>query len=133
MNLQIFNYFDLLNYIIIFYIFFIAGNHCFFLFYLFSFQLLIKQLNLSINAIFQISFFLKNKSLKKSYKLTRSLCNNGINFMKKNPNLNLCGGERPGSQYLCICWAKGPIRGRTPSRLGKAEDKGNGLPLRVTL
>ena len=34
--------------------------------------------------------FLKNKSLKKSYKLTRSLCHNGINFMK-NPNLNpLC-------------------------------------------
>ena len=44
-----------------------------------------------------------------------------------------CGGERPGSPYLCISWAKGPIRGRTPSRPGKAEDKGNGLPLRVTL
>ena len=37
------------------------------------------------------------------------------------------------SPYLCICWAKGPVRGRTPHRPGKAEDNGNGLPLRATL
>jgi len=44
-----------------------------------------------------------------------------------------CGGERPRSPYLCICWAKGPVRGRTPPWPSKVEDKGNGLPLRVTL
>ena len=44
-----------------------------------------------------------------------------------------CGGERPGSPYLCICWAKGLVWGRTPPRPDKVEDKGNGLPLRATL
>jgi len=32
-----------------------------------------------------------------------------------------------------MCWARGPVQRRTPSRLGKAEDKGDGLSLRVTL
>ena len=44
-----------------------------------------------------------------------------------------CVGERSGSPYLCMCWAKGPVQGRTLPRPGKAENKGNGLPLRVTL
>ena len=69
-------------------------------------------------------------------------------------------GDRPKSSYLCIYWARGPIRGRVnpsirihvskwrseiwlnssrrvvperiPPRLSKSEVKGCGLPLRVT-
>ena len=52
---------------------------------------------------------------------------------KTREPIPMCGGERPRSPYLCICWAKGPVRGRTPPQPGKAEDKGNGLPLRMTL
>ena len=48
-------------------------------------------------------------------------------------HINSCGGNRPGSSYQYIRWAKGPIQERTPPRPGMAEDKGNGLPLRVTL
>ena len=52
---------------------------------------------------------------------------------KRRIRRGYCGGDRPGSPYQCICWAKGPVYGRTPPRPNKAEDKGNGLPLRVTL
>ena len=32
---------------------------------------------------------------------------------KKTNSLSkyICGGKRPGSSYLCICWIKGPIQG----------------------
>ena len=37
------------------------------------------------------------------------------------------------SPHQCICWARGPAQRRTPPQLGKAEDKGDSLPLRMTL
>ena len=44
-----------------------------------------------------------------------------------------CGGDKPESPYQCICWVKDSAQRRTPPRPGKAEDKGDGLSLRVTL
>ena len=43
------------------------------------------------------------------------------------------GGDKPGSPYQCICRARGPAQKRIPPRPGKADDKGDGLSLRVTL
>ena len=45
----------------------------------------------------------------------------------------MCGGDKPGSPYQCMCWVRGLAQRRTPPRPGKAEDKGGGLSLRVTL
>ena len=44
-----------------------------------------------------------------------------------------CGGNRLGSPYQYTRWAKGPVQGRTSPRPYLAEDKGDGLPLRVAL
>jgi len=45
----------------------------------------------------------------------------------------MCGSDKLGSPYQCICWARGLTQRITPPRLGKAEDKGDDLSLRVTL
>ena len=36
------------------------------------------------------------------------------------------GGDKPRNLYQCICWARGPVQGRTPSRIGQVEEKGDG-------
>ena len=40
----------------------------------------------------------------------------------------VCGGDKPRSPYQCICWATDPAQGRTPPRIGQAEEKGDGQP-----
>ena len=52
---------------------------------------------------------------------------------KRRIQRGYCGDDKPGSLYQYICWAKGPVRGRTPPQPGKAKDKRNGQPSRMTL